>query len=100
MIKVLLRANEEDSLLCQEAANLFLLAGLIFFHILYHKHYNRPTVLTHSDVLQTAGIIIVMLIFMRSVVFCPASYILMCVSENICFLPWMGKSGAWEFIRT
>lgn len=87
MIKVLLRANEEDSVLCREAANRFLLAGLIFFHSLCHKHYNRPIVLTHSDVLQTGGIIIVMLIFMPSVVFHPASYILMCVSENISFLP-------------
>lgn len=40
MIKVLLRANEEDSVLCREAANRFLLAGLIFFHSLCHKQYN------------------------------------------------------------
>lgn len=45
----------------------------------------------HSEAVQASGIIIVMLIFLPSVVFLLASYILMCVSENISFLPWMGK---------
>lgn len=86
-----MRTNEEDSLLCWEAADLFIWAGLIFFHVLYHTHYNQPILLTHSEAMQAAGIIIVMLIFMPSVVLHLASYIFMCVSENISFLPWMGK---------
>lgn len=68
------------------AADLFILAGLIFFHVLYHTQHNRA-ILMHSEAVQASGIII----FLLSVVFHLASYILMCVSENISSLPWIGK---------
>lgn len=76
----LVRASEEDSLLCWEAAYLFILAELIFFHILYHTPNNQHILLTHSEAVQATEIVIVMLIFMPSVLFHFALYILMCVS--------------------
>lgn len=76
----LVSASEEDSLLCWEAADLFVLAELIFFHILYHTPNNQPILLTHSEAVQAAAIVIVMLIFMPSVL---ALYILIRVSQNL-----------------
>ena len=76
-------ASEEDSLLCWEAADLFILAELIFFHILFHTPNNQPILLTHSEAVQAAAIVIVMLIFMPSVLFHFALYILIRVSQNL-----------------
>lgn len=61
-----------------------------FFHILYHTPNNQHILLTHSEAAQAAEIVIVMLIFMPSVLFHFALYILTCVSRNLSS-PWMEK---------